>query len=1809
MLKTGTSWLSKGAEDLLLLMDDVAESDTHCDVLIIGSGYGGAVAAARLSGSMVLDDTGHPSRPAKIWLLERGAEHQPGDFPSRFAELAGHVRISRQDGAAARGRPLGLFDVRVGPDVSALVANGLGGGSLINAGVMERPERGVFGSDWPADITLDSLDAHYETALSMLAASPIPEPRRLPKFVTLDALLAPQSAVPCSLSIHWSDQRSAADIPMKACTLCGDCLTGCNQGAKGSLDTNYLALAHQRGVQMFCGVAVEHLTPGEPWQVTWHPTDRAHLGRAAAPKKLRARCVVLAAGTLGSTEILLRSAPQGLAVSGALGQRFSMNGDGLAAGVGHAQPVRATADQETDPADPEARKIGPTITGLGRVKPTEGSPFTIEEFAVPAGLRQVFGEIVKTLAAVRDITLPGHDPAACTDDDIQHMSLYGLMGDDGAAGRLSLPAAAANPAVEAGLRIHWSAAANLPLHKGTAGWLDDVGAALPIAVPVQGGQAPAMALTVHPLGGCGMGSDIDGGVVDSMGRVFRPPGAGTKTYAGLAVLDGAIIPTALRINPALTIAALAERAMPALMSDWKLAAAPADAAKAAPPERPQRKRRELPAADVAWMLRETMQGEFKSDAGTWWATMTVEFEEVPGFARALQLPERVLAVRRGRLALYPVQQDSTGRPIGSQTDAAPVCEAELAGSVRLFAPLLRDLDKDGKPPNEGRVTLDYRLSVQAVAGENPALLAVGARLVGVKVFGQELGVPSSTRPGIWRQLVEMDVRYQGEPVGRWSLDLGDLADRREALLSLSRQSSMPDALVDLGAIALYLLRRAWPTISEFIADGLDFATMKPKAPLAPHLTERYPGPVDGCDPTLHLLHGSAGARLSRYPQPDSALPPVLLIHGLGSSGSSFSHPSIPHNLVSSLRAAGRDVWVLDVRSSTGNEPGRQSVASADWTVDSVAKADLPAAVTKVLDETRCSQIDVVAHCMGAVMFCIAALNCNELKGRIRKAVLSQVGPLMKLGPMNRFRGYLASYLREYLQTAELDTCPDFQCDVRHQPPRWQARSPARGMAGVLFDAMLSSFPYPDDDGEIDRAETNALINTDFRRIRHRADFIFGQLFELPQLACATLASLDALVGWVKVPMLAQAIHFARQQQLTDTQGVNTLVSQASLSAGFDFPVLMIHGRLNRVFDWQGSLDSLCQLQQVRGEAPNMPPIVRGCRVHYGADSATQLALFEGYGHLDCLIGQHAHRDVFPTVIDFLAQKLPEPGCRTGPLPVSAEAPWIGPRLGWSRIMTDQQGQPCLSVKLLLQPQPRRKATRALAVVPVSRRGGVPVPDVGRAQVLGWPGGQDVTVLECWIAQAPLRRTRPDETDSFALLTLHDGVDRPTRSADPALLGRLLPDAGLEMSRPASAEDRAALQSTLDKGGPALLSDCLFSVPDKQWAATDWPEPATADAPVPGLCFALGSCQYPPGLFDNAVAGASYQRLHAEAQAADGPQFLLLAGDQVYLDPTGGVFEPTAYKNPRTPDGMAKFTRSYELNWRLPPLRHTVASLPVYPMLDDHEVSDNWAGLAAEPDPPLVNAAAALAAYRRYQHSLAPTRSLGRGPTLSYYFYPAGVPVFVLDTRSQRQARTVRGIGTARLLPDSVMVALEQRLKSAPRHFPKFIVCPSPLLPPERCVNGALASRLQADTWSGFPASASRLLRYIRDEDIRNVVLLGGDAHLSSISSFTFEGGSGNRVVSIVSSGFYTPWPFANQQPDEVVMNGPVEMGVPNGQPCGGTMALHALSTTAGYTAVRILPATARAGASLHVSLRGASGADAGHEFELDSSAPPAAPGQ
>ena len=362
-----TAWISHGFEELVARRDsEPAVDHVDFDVVIVGSGYGGAIAAARLAGATATDED---NREITVCVLERGREYLPGMFPPRLSDLAGHVRFSTEGTTCARGEREGLFDVRIGKDVSAVVANGLGGGSLINAGVMAEPDDDVFARpDWPEAIRNEPVNdrkarfAHVKellgAALRAAGGGSIPNtvllnPAKIPdKYRALELIAQVPDGVakpfgPAAITVALTpDRESSARVKLNECLRCGDCATGCNHGAKDSLDVNLLRTAERAGAHLYTGATVlriaghhvgdadegygegqEVLRDARPgawngrlennaWILDVVHTDASLRARQGGPFRIVARKVILAAGTYGSTEILLRSRSDELANSG-----------------------------------------------------------------------------------------------------------------------------------------------------------------------------------------------------------------------------------------------------------------------------------------------------------------------------------------------------------------------------------------------------------------------------------------------------------------------------------------------------------------------------------------------------------------------------------------------------------------------------------------------------------------------------------------------------------------------------------------------------------------------------------------------------------------------------------------------------------------------------------------------------------------------------------------------------------------------------------------------------------------------------------------------------------------------------------------------------------------------------------------------------------------------------------------------------------------------------------------------------------------------------------------------------------------------------------------------------------------------------------------------------------------------------------------------------------------------------------------------------------------------------------------------------
>lgn len=559
------------------LSSPLSDIQPFYDVLVIGSGYGGSIAASRLSRAGL-----------KVGLLEKGKEFQPGQYPADVAEACEEMQVHAPDKAAVSN---GLYEFHVGPDISVFKGCGLGGTSLVNANVSIVPEDRVFqDARWPKAIreAMDGLRQGYDRARAMLEPAQYPEGAPgYPELAKAKAMKTSAAAmgfpfVYPDINVTFADRVNKSGVSQGACKNCGDCVTGCNHGAKNTLLMNYLPDAFNHGAQIFCGVEVSHIArSGDGWAVYY---DIHGVGRPAfhaPPLFTRARAVIVSAGTLGSTEILLRSRAAGLALSGALGRHFTGNGDVLGFSYNCKDPIHGIGLGKHTGQDGFA-PVGPCITSLidMRHQPVLTDGMTFEEGSIPAPIAAVVNNAMLGLAGFGAPRKAGEvvsfieGPYKGATD---HMQTYLVMTHDDGNGNLTLD--------NDRLKISWPGVGQQPIFQKVNTALENA------TTPLQGEFIPDVVwnkffhydlVTVHPLGGCCMGEDAATGVTDDIGGVYS---SGTSTWPGLYVLDGSIVPMPLGTNPLFTISAITERAMPYIAETYGKKIDYADHAPATPPGR------------------------------------------------------------------------------------------------------------------------------------------------------------------------------------------------------------------------------------------------------------------------------------------------------------------------------------------------------------------------------------------------------------------------------------------------------------------------------------------------------------------------------------------------------------------------------------------------------------------------------------------------------------------------------------------------------------------------------------------------------------------------------------------------------------------------------------------------------------------------------------------------------------------------------------------------------------------------------------------------------------------------------------------------------------------------------------------------------------------------------------------------------------------------------------------------------------------------------------------------------------------------
>lgn len=520
------------------------------DVLVVGSGYGASIAAARLAPRL---------RPGgRLGVLERGREWMPGTFPDVLKDVLDESRLvllGRNKGSY--NNPVGLFNVQQFEEITILSGNGLGGSSLINASVSLRPDREVFHQAvWPAMLRdREMIEPYFQLAEYELGVSREPDgiTRKMLAQQYAGNYLAPSGGRYEAANLMVT--RSPDGLPVlnrqrilqRGCINCGDCLTGCNVGAKNMLTYNYLPLARRAGAEFYTQTEVHRFEKCDGYYrvyYTQHVID-CDGNQQAVHGNTTCRILVLGAGSLGSSEIMMRSAHRSMQFSNRLGYAWTGNGDALGF-IRKSRYPTGIGGYSAFPTD--QLPVGPTIQSnlmypnrslMGRV--------LIQDGAAARAYANSLGVLMRDL-------------------DLESTQILLGMGHDGAEGRISLDE-------QGHARVSWPGLLDSPYRKLIRGEFARVAEAL-------GGQYEYLRvfgdrmISVHPLGGCGMADDPSYGVVNDKGQVFDGAAGGDldnqtgqpQVHTGLYVVDGAVLPTSIGCNPSLTIAALAERSADMLIA-------------------------------------------------------------------------------------------------------------------------------------------------------------------------------------------------------------------------------------------------------------------------------------------------------------------------------------------------------------------------------------------------------------------------------------------------------------------------------------------------------------------------------------------------------------------------------------------------------------------------------------------------------------------------------------------------------------------------------------------------------------------------------------------------------------------------------------------------------------------------------------------------------------------------------------------------------------------------------------------------------------------------------------------------------------------------------------------------------------------------------------------------------------------------------------------------------------------------------------------------------------------------------------------
>ncbi|MEU6141272.1 GMC family oxidoreductase [Streptomyces sp. NPDC047081] len=530
------------------------------DVIVVGSGFGGSVTALRLT-----------EKGYRVGVLEAGRRFTRETLPKNSWDLKNYLWAPK----------LGMYGIQrihLLGNVMVLAGAGVGGGSLNYANTLYVPPKPFFDDPQWRDITdwQEELKPYYDQAQRMLGVRL--NPTMTPSDVHLKAAAEKMGVGDtfhlAPVGVFFGDGKDAegkakaapggqvadpyfggAGPDRKACTECGECMTGCRHGAKNTLNENYLYLAENAGAVVHPLTTVVSVTDDSQggYAVATLPTDEKKKGEG---RTFKARRVVLAAGTYGTQTLLHRMKAGGQLpyISDKLGELTRTNSEALVgAQTDNRRYRKATGEAKVDFTrgvaitssihPDENTHIEPVRYGKG--SNSMGS-LSILQVPYAEGSSRVLGWLTNAarhpLLVLRSLSNRRWSEKTIIGLVMQSLdnSLTTYLKPDG-VGKGLLTArqghGAPNPKqIRAASESATAIAADI---NGFAG--SNVG------------ELMGTPLTAHFLGGCPIGSSRENGVIDPYHRLYGHP--------GISVVDGAAVSANLGVNPSLTITAQAERAM------------------------------------------------------------------------------------------------------------------------------------------------------------------------------------------------------------------------------------------------------------------------------------------------------------------------------------------------------------------------------------------------------------------------------------------------------------------------------------------------------------------------------------------------------------------------------------------------------------------------------------------------------------------------------------------------------------------------------------------------------------------------------------------------------------------------------------------------------------------------------------------------------------------------------------------------------------------------------------------------------------------------------------------------------------------------------------------------------------------------------------------------------------------------------------------------------------------------------------------------------------------------------------------------